>query len=73
MITGGVSIRENKYEISEKIMNAGKRWEQDNMYKTSYYKQSEKNVKIVNVLEMQILKFILNKNFTLYIFNVKIC
>lgn len=46
MITGGVSIRDNKYEISEKIMNAGKRWEQDNMYKTSYYKQSEKNVKI---------------------------
>lgn len=52
MITGGVSIRDNKYEISEKIMNAGKRWEQDNMYKTSYYKQSEKNVKIEYLINL---------------------
>lgn len=58
MITGGVSIRDNKYEISEKIMNAGKRWEQDNMYKTSYYKQSEKNVKI----EYLIFSFLIKKN-----------
>lgn len=57
MITGGVSIRDNKYEISEKIMNAGKRWEQDNMYKTSYYKQSEKNVKI----EYLIFSFLIKK------------
>jgi hypothetical protein len=61
MITGGVSIRDNKYEISEKIMNAGKRWEQDNMYKTSYYKQSEKNVKI----EYLIFSFLIKKKLIL--------
>ena len=47
MLTGGSSLgfREtNKYDVSDHSVQAAKRWEQDNMYKTSYYKQSEKNV-----------------------------
>jgi len=40
-----VSNRFIKYEVSELTNNNAKKWENDNMYRTSYFTQSEKNVK----------------------------
>ena len=34
----------NKYEVSDATVKSAKRWENDNMYKTSYFRQSDKNV-----------------------------
>lgn len=34
----------NKYEISGDTARSAKRWEEENMYKTSYDKHSETNV-----------------------------
>ncbi len=37
----------NKYEVTDTTIESAKRWENSNMYKTSYFKQSEKNVLIL--------------------------
>ena len=37
----------NKYDVSERTGQTAKMWENENMYKTSYFKQSDKNVRIV--------------------------
>jgi hypothetical protein len=34
----------NKYDTSEQTSRTHKKWEDENMYKTSYFKISEKNV-----------------------------
>lgn len=34
----------NKYAVTAETILAAKKWEEQNMYKSSYFKQSEKNV-----------------------------
>lgn len=34
----------SKYQVSQETLQSSKIWEKDFMYKTSYFKQSEKNV-----------------------------
>jgi hypothetical protein len=35
----------NRYSVSDNTMNSTRKWEDNNMYKTSYFCQSERNVK----------------------------
>jgi hypothetical protein len=44
----------NKYDVNEATGQTAKKWEADHMYKTSYFKQSEKNV-----IKNNLTKFIL--------------
>ena len=39
------SVNFNKYEISDSTLHSTRRWQDNQMYKTSYFKMSEKNVK----------------------------
>lgn len=39
------SLGFSKYEVSEQNTLTSRKWQGDEMYKTSYYKMSDKNVK----------------------------
>jgi hypothetical protein len=41
------SVGFNKYEVSDKTAQTARQWGDAHMYKTSYFKQSEKNVSYV--------------------------
>jgi len=40
----------NKYDVNDSTVHTAKKWEGDHMYKTSYFKLSEKNVKKIKIL-----------------------
>lgn len=39
-----VTLRESKLEVPENLSKKFKKWEGDNMYRTSYFQQHQKNV-----------------------------
>jgi hypothetical protein len=39
----------NKYDVSNATVQSARKWEEDNMYKTSYFKMSQKNVIIAKI------------------------
>lgn len=40
----------NKFDVTEATARSSTAWQDQNMYKTSYYKQSEQNVRLIYLL-----------------------